>query len=520
VSELKEEWFMRRWLVLFLSFLAISCIESSKHYILNPDGSGKVMVAIKTTPFQGQGAQSVRDHLKDMLQGSGGVDVWADVSAQSLDDGRIHFKGTAYFKSIADVKIKNADDFAVKLEDVDKQTKRLVLSNKEEKKTKMESRREDMTLQEQRSKYAQMKPMLAAFLATMKSDIIVDVPGTVKQTINFRRDKNRLMLNFQGDKMMTALDELMADDGWLAEQVKQGRDIQASSPSGDALNEKLFGERGPVQAIFTAASKNAFDYAKEVEQAKTVYESMLAGLGLDNLLPVKLASGGQFKSLKVAKISLSDIDDDAYVHFGTSKRYQLTLLGELPGAVLNMTKGELRSATADNGDDLMPDSDWDREINWPQLSSAKNFVMFDVNLKLPAPGVQAVREMSGVVRYIVGSKTKFLESRLSFSENSAGDHGVTIEGIENEGEESVLKLEIEGAGHALKSVSFKDAAGRALEAREQSWSGSDDKAWYSFILTGPWPDKGSVVLEMYTDIKEYELPFSIGPVDLAGRSVK
>lgn len=511
---------MRRWLIFFLSFLAISCIESSKHYILNPDGSGKVMVEIKTASFQGQGAQSIKDHLKDMLQGSSGVDVWTDVSAQSLEDGRVHFKGTAYFKNIADVKIKNADDFAVKLEDVDNQTKRLVLSNKEEKKTKMESRHEEMTLQEQRSKYAQMKPMLAAFLATMKTDIIVDVPGTVKQTTNFRRDKNRVTLNFQGDKMMAALDELMADDVWLAEQVKQGKDIQASSPSGDALNEKLFGEKGPVLATFTVSSKNAFDYVKEVEKAKSVYESMLAGLGLGNLLPVKLASGGQFKSLKVAKVSLSDVDDDEYVHFGTSKRYQLTLLGELPGAVLNLTKGELRSATADNGDDLMPESDWDREINWPQLSSAKNFVMFDVNLKLPAPDVHAIRDVSGVLRYVVGLKTKFLESRLSFSENSIGDHGVTIEGIESEGEESVLKLEIEGAGYALKGVSFKDAAGRPLEAREQSWSSSDDKIWYSFVLTGPWPDKGSVVLEMFTDIKEYELPFSIGPVDLAGRSVK
>lgn len=510
---------MRR-LIFFLSVLLASCIESTKHYVLNPDGSGKVMVEIKTTSFKGEGDKSIRDNLKEMLQGSSGVDVWADVSSKSLDDGRVQFNGTAYFKNVSDVKIKNADDFNVKLEEIDRQTRRLILSNKDEKKTKTESGRDDMTLQGQRAKYAQMKPMLGAFLATMKTDIIVDLPGTVKQTTNFRKDKNRLTLSFQGDKMMTALDELIADDVWLSEQVKQGRDIQANSPSGDVLNEKLFGEKGPVQATFIVSSKSQFDYAAEVEKAKSAYESMLTGLGLGNILPVKLASGGQFKSLKVAKVSLSDIDDDDYTHFGTSKRYQVTLLGELPGAVLNLTKGELRSAVADNGDDLMPESEWDREINWPQLSSSKNFVMFDVNLKLPSSHVRAIAEVSGVLRYVVGSQTRMTESRVSFAEDSRGEHGVTIEGIENQGEESILKLEIEGAGHAVKGVSFKDAAGRPLEAREQSWSSSDDKIWYSFARDGGWPDKGTVVLEMYTDVKEYELPFVIGPVSLIGRPVK
>ena len=45
-----------------------------------------------------------RVHIDNVLAKSKGVDVWKDVSAEFLPDGRLKFEGTAYFKNLDDFK--------------------------------------------------------------------------------------------------------------------------------------------------------------------------------------------------------------------------------------------------------------------------------------------------------------------------------------------------------------------------------------------------------------------------------
>lgn len=501
---------------LVLTVLLASCIESKRHYLLNPDGSGKVMVEVKMSSMK-SGDEALKTTVKEMLQNSAGVEVWTDVDVRALEDGRIQFRGTAYFQNIQDVQIKNADDFKVRMEEVDQTTRRISILNKDSKK-KQSTKRDDLTIEGQRAKYNQMKPMLTAFLAGMKSTLIIETGGKIQKVSNLKKEAgDRLVLEFAGEKMMATLDQLMADDAWLKEQIQAGHDIESSSPSGNRMNERLFGENGPIEATIQGLKKNTFDYPREVKFAKTHYESMLTRIGMTSLIPVRIARGGDFKSLKIAKVSLSDIQDDGYVHFGTSQKYQLTLLGELPGSVLKITKGELRTAVADNGEDLMPESDWDREINWPQLSQGKNFVQFDVHLKLPSASANGIEEVSGILRYVVGTKTKIVESPVAFQPNADGPNGIKIEAVEQQGDDSVLRFELSGPTHLVKTISFRDAQGKPFAAQQQSWSGSDDKIWYAYVADRNWPPSGTIVMEMVDDVQEYELPFRIGPANLLGR---
>ena len=102
-----------------LAFLLASCYETKQEITLNPDGTGKMRLE---SSFQNVNLGNQDDSPEEALQAavgrivndSKGVDVWDDVSFKQLDDGRMHFAGTAYFKKIEAVEIPNLGMFDFK----------------------------------------------------------------------------------------------------------------------------------------------------------------------------------------------------------------------------------------------------------------------------------------------------------------------------------------------------------------------------------------------------------------------
>jgi len=100
-------------LVLFLA----SCYEIVETYVINPDGSGKVIIETTYMPYS-----SVKKEMEGKLEGKlseeelqmniyellknnvKGVEVWSDVTFNATEGGKIYFKGTAYFKDINKIK--------------------------------------------------------------------------------------------------------------------------------------------------------------------------------------------------------------------------------------------------------------------------------------------------------------------------------------------------------------------------------------------------------------------------------
>ena len=101
---------MRKVFFLVLSlvpFLLAGCFESKEEYVLNPDGSGKVIIvgSFETGMPGAPPSTDPKDaskQVKELLEKSKGIDAWTNVTYEQTKEGRIAFKGTAYFPKIAE----------------------------------------------------------------------------------------------------------------------------------------------------------------------------------------------------------------------------------------------------------------------------------------------------------------------------------------------------------------------------------------------------------------------------------
>src|SRR5262245_6339280 len=250
-----------------------------------------------------------------------------------------------------------------------------------------------------------MKPLVESMLSQLKISAKVRLPGRVGAVSNFKKEGDTaIRIALDGKAFMKVLDDLVMNDEWMLKNLKENGGLQNAAPSDEAIHEKVFGERGPIRATTTGALKSLFDYEAEAAPARAAWAGEAAKLGGGPAGPP--AKGGDFKSLKVAGVH--------YVYEQDSERglghqqagLTVSLVGELPGTVLSAKSGQLKTAVTDAGESLLPDGDFQRTINFPQLSKDKSAVSFDVTLRLPPATAKSLKEISGVLTYLVGGKTK------------------------------------------------------------------------------------------------------------------
>src|SRR5262245_50492921 len=101
---------------LVLVLAALGCIEREEEYTINPDGSGKVKVSWVSAPsdfFMARGGDDADEMVKKVigaqLSRAQGIDCWKDVTYSLRDDGKIAFRGTAYFKELGAVNLYGPD---------------------------------------------------------------------------------------------------------------------------------------------------------------------------------------------------------------------------------------------------------------------------------------------------------------------------------------------------------------------------------------------------------------------------
>ena len=279
--------------------LAVGCIETKQDFTLNPDGSGKVLVemTMPQMPFnlgppdgQGDPDLAAKQFVKQVLDGSKGVDAWSDVQYAKTEDGRTRFIGTAYFKDLSQMKLQSGKMEGISFTKDDRGG--MVLSIKEQESAKPPTPPKEIPegqmaqrIQAERMQYQQMRPMMATMLGTMKMDVSFRLPGTLAEVSGFKKEPSgAVRLAFDGAQMLKALDELMADDAYVRQSVLAGKKSGGGSPQMDQqTREKLFGTKGPLRARVTGPFKTLFPYESEVAAAKAAYPAMIKRLGLDKL---------------------------------------------------------------------------------------------------------------------------------------------------------------------------------------------------------------------------------------------
>lgn len=532
------------WLSLAALWVA-SCYETNLDYDINADGSGRVVVEVRSASMMGQlgnlgtgdkaGPQTL---ARDIIKKASGIDTWKDIELKTLEDGKSYFKGTAYFKDITAVKFKEISMVdSIRLSTDAK--KHLVLliggdppSAKDGGSKNLSEGDLEKSIKDQRAGFNQMKPMLTAFMSTMKTTTTFRVSGKLDKSSNLKSEKGgRMSVSFDGQKFLDVLDKLMADDEWMKRQARAGANIKDKPPVGEEINQMLFGEKGPIRAVYKGPFNALFDYGTEADAARAGYDNMLKNLGVDLSegssgaaaeVPKEGYKGGDFQSVRIVRVSYSDMNDPEYRLFGDDRSYQLTFIGELPGAIMGVDKIVLTRAVADNGDDLMPSNEWNRETTWADLSKDKAHVKWSFTLNQPGPAVSGLSEVSGTMYCQVAGSTKTVDTGLhQWVVGSTGSElGTTIEDrIESEYQHD-LKLKLAVDERAIREIRFYDDRGEALVPTSHYSSSYDGQSSWTFSFDRTLPASGSIKAEINDAIEYYQIPFTVSQVDLFGKPMK
>jgi len=294
--------------ILAASAMLAGCFELKQDASLNPDGSGKAVVEL-TMPDMGAMGMSMgmddkapppdpevtlKQFAKQTLDDSKGVEAWSDVSFARTEDGRMKFKGTAYFKDFATMHVGQGQggDGVFRKDDKGGMVLEMTMSEDEAKapeppaKTPPPSAEElAKQIQAQRLQYQQMRPMMEMMLGKMKVEMTFRLPGTLAEVSGFEKQPDgSVRIAMDGAKMLQAMDQLNADDAYVRQAILAGKKPGAEKMD-PAVMEKMFGTKGPFRARVTGDLKPLFDYAAAVKAAKEAYPKMIEKLGLDKLPP-------------------------------------------------------------------------------------------------------------------------------------------------------------------------------------------------------------------------------------------
>ncbi|MFB3893851.1 MAG: hypothetical protein ACE15C_17705 [Phycisphaerae bacterium] len=278
---------------LALAGLASGCFERTLVITLNPDGSGKFVMDNIAAPMPdfstGPDAkapdpkQLARKAVRELVDETKGVDAWADVSSEVMDDGRIHVKATGYFPDVNKLEFQGSSKSDVKWAKNASggMTLEMLMDTKKEgpasKPKPMTDEQVAEAVKKAKMQWQQAQPMMAAFVGKMKIDTTYMLPGKLGQVEGFTKtDKGGVQIVMDGKKMLDAMDKVLADDKMVAEMVKAGRDPVKDGPGEKAMLEAVFGKNvTALKASVTGELKPQFDYKADMGKAKAAQEEMM-----------------------------------------------------------------------------------------------------------------------------------------------------------------------------------------------------------------------------------------------------
>ena len=497
----------------------------------------------------------LKESVKEILSQSSGVDTWEDISCKLTDDGRMYFKGTAYFPDINELNIHTPGFSSdMKLHFTRDISGEITIEFKGQEQgeedeavetptTEISEADLDKEIKEAKLQYNQMKPMMQGFLSTLKTETILHLPGGIKEISNFEKvDDRTVRWLFDGAKLIEAMDKMMQDEDWLKEQIRAGKDPTSDGPRGDL--EKLLGDV-PPRVVLAGGAQQLFDYDAEVTAAKANYESMLKALGLEETEPARPAIGdvppfpgfgevtptasvrvtGEM-NVKVGGVRLVRYSDfeRGIMPLGQTDGYTLSLIGELPAPAIKVSGGRIEKATTDTGKSLLPKNQWGRKIKFPRLAKDKKTVVFDVELLLPDKDVEGLEELSGTLEYLTADASRAVDlGIMDFKVGAKGKGlGTVIRSIGKDPWQksaTVLSLRLSLRPEVLESAEFFAQDGTKLDVSKRGYESIAGTTTLKFSIKGKLPPKGRIVLNLFEGLKKNEIPFEITEISLTGQSL-
>ncbi|MGJ8644096.1 MAG: hypothetical protein ACSHX9_11850 [Luteolibacter sp.] len=506
--------------------LLSSCFETEQEFTLNPDGTGKVVMnsVFPNISFDGDDEQtdeSLKKAVADFIKETEGVEVWRDVSYSWTDDGRVKFQGTAYFADISELDFKNVGTMNFAWEkNGDKGVLTMAFEESdddgEQKEVTKDPEERKKEMKIERQKFQQSKPMMTGVLTGLKHRAVFNLPGNSESSVNFKVTQGgKIGIEVTGEKMISAIEQLVNDDAWLLEN---SFDPQEGPANGEDMNEALFGQKGAVKAERSGLDKPLFDYAAEVAAARKDFEKLQEEFTGPIAPP---ATGEAMKSLKVMGLQISqEIDKKlGFRPFNSDPGLKICVVGEFPGSILAVSEIMLETATGDDGSDLLPEKGWDRKASFPRLSDTNTDVMFELKFETPKPTMKSFSEIAGNIQYTVSSGVK--ETDLGMSALKVGEKGTELsaeiteikDGWNDDGSK-VMEIKLSLDSDSVKSLVMVDGAKRReLEKRGHSSFGNGPTT-FTFESEDGFPENAKLFVVAYDGVKTFDVPFSLKDVSL------
>lgn len=528
VAKKTSAWFCVVLGCLFLN----SCFEVAQEFTLNPDGTGKVVIesAFPNISMNGDAEQSdeaLKKAVSEFIKNTKGVEVWRDVTYSWADDGRIEFKGTAYFSDIAKLDFHNQGTMVFGWS-ADGGTGELTADFKKsdnpgkpkEVAKDPEARKKEMLAE--RQKFQQSKPMLSGFMTGLKHKAMFILPGNSGDTVNFKEEAGgKLGIEVTGEKLLEAMEKLLGDDKWL---MANSFDPQQGPSDIESMSEVLFGEKGAVKAGRTGLGEPLFDYAAEVAAARENFAKLQEEFTGPIAPP---AAGEAMKSLAIVGVQMSEeVDEKIGLRpFNSEPGLSLCFLGEFPGSVLAVSEIMLETAVGSDGSDLLPETEWDRKAGFPRLSETNTAVMFELKLEMPKPEVKSFRKLSGNIQYTVSGGEK--EMDLGFSALKTGEKGKEFEaeiveikdGWKKDGSKEI-EINLALDSDTVKSLVLVDGAKRKELEKNGHSSFGNGPTTFTFESEDGFPETAKLLVLMHDGIKIFDVPFKMENISLQGKALK
>ncbi|GEM_PF-6794549 len=282
--------------------LLTGCCEFTEEYTINPDGSGKVILetafqevdindgfvfSVTVNKVKKEKLTPEMDLKKSVSKvlNTKGVDVWKDVEAKYLSDGRMWFKGTAYFKDLSKLELSETATKFIKMK-ISKNPDGLLILEKRmnpEKDKSQEKSSEVMTeekvlerITEFKICYQKTRPFIMGAMCSFRFQSSFRLPGTIQKNENMNYDSKEgvVKIFFDGQKAFEELDAMSRDDKWIRKKIDElDMNIEKDMIDFEKL-PMISGLKSPI-AVCSPPFKNLFDYNVEVFHAKLEYPQLL-----------------------------------------------------------------------------------------------------------------------------------------------------------------------------------------------------------------------------------------------------
>ena len=319
-------------LALGIVCLAAGCVQSTWTWTLTPEGRGKVEIDALLQPSFWELSQQkekggidpdaiARNVARKVVSKSKGVAAWRDVSHGIADDGRVAFRGTAYFDDLGKVKIEGEPfPSSILKPSLSRDADGMIVIGLHDDDDSSEAQPEEQTALEIRRgkvEWQAMRPLMAAVLDTLKTELVVEPPGEVIEASGFKRDDDgRLRLTFDGAKALDAFEKIgRMDPARFRDGIAKLK--SAKDPDEGAFllalgRGEIFGGPGPVRAVVRPAAEPAFDYDGELAAARDGFDELRAelkqGPGATGASTYRSGAGYSFWTMSAGAVAAARTD--------------------------------------------------------------------------------------------------------------------------------------------------------------------------------------------------------------------